>query len=40
MLASAADVWFDHYRVQSLTSFSLRVEPRPSGMGAVLAARF
>ena len=40
MLASAADVWFNHYRVQSLTSFSLRLEPRPSGMGAVLAARF
>lgn len=40
MFASAADVWFNHYRVQSLTGFSLRLEPRPSGMGAVLAARF
>jgi hypothetical protein len=40
MFASAADVWFNHYRVQSLTSFSLRLEPRPSGLGAVLAARF
>lgn len=40
MFASAADVWFNHYRVQALTSFSLRLEPRPSGLGAVLAARF
>jgi hypothetical protein len=40
MFASGADVWYNHYREQSVTGFSLIIEPRPSGMGAVLAARF
>jgi hypothetical protein len=40
MFASGADVWYNHYREQSVTGFSLNLEPRPSGMGAVLAARF
>ena len=40
MFASAADVYWNHYRVQEQTGFSLRLEPRPQGMGAALAARF
>jgi len=40
MFASAADVWYHHYREQSVTGFSLRLDPVPSGMGATLAARF
>jgi hypothetical protein len=40
MFASGADVWWNHYREQSVTGFSLNLQPRPSGMGAVLAARF
>ena len=40
MLASGADVWYHHYREQSVTGFSLRLQPVPSGMGATLAARF
>jgi hypothetical protein len=40
MFASGADVWYNHYREQSVTGFSLNLQPRPSGMGAVLAARF
>jgi len=40
MFASGADVWYNHYREQSVTGFSLRLEPKPSGLGAVLASRF
>jgi hypothetical protein len=40
MLASGADVWWNHYRAQGQTGFSLRLQPRPEGMGAALAARF
>lgn len=40
MFASGADVWYNHYREQSVTGFSLNLQPRPAGMGAVLAARF
>jgi len=40
MFASGADVWYNHYREQSVTGFSFYLQPRPSGMGALLAARF
>jgi hypothetical protein len=40
MFASGADVFWNHYRAQGQTGFSLRLQPRPEGMGAVLAARF
>jgi hypothetical protein len=40
MMASGADVWYNHYREQAVTGFSLNLVPHPSGAGVTLAARF
>lgn len=40
MFASGADVWYNHYREQAVTGFSLNLQPLRSGAGLVLAARF
>lgn len=40
MLASGADVWYNHYREQSITGFSYLVIPTPSGAMAQFTTRF
>ncbi|MEN9308843.1 MAG: hypothetical protein RL173_2775 [Fibrobacterota bacterium] len=40
MMASGADVWYHHYREQAVTGFSLNLQPRTTGLGLALAARF
>ncbi|MBK8804879.1 MAG: hypothetical protein IPN71_22990 [Fibrobacteres bacterium] len=40
MIASGADVWYNHYREQSVTGFSYLVIPTPTGAAALFTARF